>query len=219
MNQNHGTLSNMMPSSDWLASQGRFALNITGATSYVACGARAGDLTETLPFSVSLWVRCNSLGNYSFRGMLSRDASKPYAFSIRGSGDRWSLLTDGIEVVSSTAITTGVWHHITWTLRTSERTLFLNGVQNFQSTASYTIPANGDELRIGTDYIPSEMNSDRIINGQMDDIRIYNRVLLPQEIHLLSRRRGIAYEMSPRCWSSSAVQFNRRRRLLIGASS
>jgi hypothetical protein len=58
------------------------------------------------------------------------------------------------------------------------------------------------------------------LNGQIDDLRLYSRILSAQEIRLLASRRGIAYEMAPRRRSSVQVAaFNRRRRLLIGAGS
>jgi hypothetical protein len=57
------------------------------------------------------------------------------------------------------------------------------------------------------------------LDGMVDDVWYYHRELSPKTHELLASRRGIAYELAPRRRSSSAVQFNRRRRLLIGASS
>ena len=54
--------------------------------------------------------------------------------------------------------------------------------------------------------------------GNLDDVRVYNRLLSGWEIKLLATRRGIAYEMASRRRSSvQVVTGNRRRRLLIGA--
>jgi hypothetical protein len=59
----------------------------------------------------------------------------------------------------------------------------------------------------------------RYTDGMLDDVRFYNRMLSAKEARILASRRGIAYELAPRRRSSSAVQFNRRRRLLVGAHS
>jgi len=42
-------------------------------------------------------------------------------------------------------------------------------------------------------------------------MRIYNRALTPQEIRLLASRRGIAYELAPRNWSSQQIAAYRAR--------
>jgi hypothetical protein len=58
--------------------------------------------------------------------------------------------------------------------------------------------------------------------GQIDDIRIYNRALTPSEIQLLytgGRGVGLMPERIKHRRKTTAAAFNRRRRILIGASS
>ena len=91
--------------------------------------------------------------------------------------------------------------------------LYLNGQQ--EATANFSNDAPSVANQIG-----GQLSSNfGFSNAVIDDVRIYNRALSPQEIRILATRRGIAYEMAPRRRSSSAVQFNRRRRLLLGASN
>ena len=55
--------------------------------------------------------------------------------------------------------------------------------------------------------------------GSVETFAIWNRVLQPNEAIQLSLRPSCLHELAPRRRSSSAVQFNRRRRLLLGASN
>jgi hypothetical protein len=83
------------------------------------------------------------------------------------------------------------------------------------NAATAAMPSGTGEIRVGR----QQNSANSFLNGSIYEIRIYSRELAPQEVSVLSLRPGIAYELAPRRRSSSAVQFNRRRRLLIGASS
>jgi hypothetical protein len=64
-------------------------------------------------------------------------------------------------------------------------------------------------------------NNSSFFPGQLDDWRIYNRALTPQEIQLLytgGRGAGLAPERIKHRRKTTAAAFNRRRRILIGAS-
>jgi len=91
--------------------------------------------------------------------------------------------------------------------------LYLNGVllSSF-SGVLYSTPSQLSTLWLGK-YVTGGFAT----SGSVYDLSIFNRNV-ERHVGLLSRRLGIAYELAPRRRSSS-VQFNRRRRLLIGASS
>ena len=206
----NGTLTNMDAPTDWVRSQGLYALDFDGTNDFISLGSRAGDLTETIPFTVSAWALARTTG--SNRGLLSRDASSPYALSIRFNfGSTLNVLCDGVEITGPT-ITTDVWFHSVFTFATSLRRIYLNGVQSVESTASYTITANNDELRIGTDFNAA---SDRVWDGLIGEITIWNRALTAGEIQQLYRlgRGGMFRARRDVVFGSTA---NRRRRLLTG---
>ena len=191
--RNWGTLTNMDAATDWVVSGGRYALDFDGVDDIVDVGVRGGDLTETIPFSVSMWALARATAQND--GLISRDQSGPFAFAVRfNGGAEITLLTDGVNFTGPT-ITTNVWFHLAVVLAPSLRQFYLNGRLTHETTAAYTVTANSDVLRIGCDFNPA---ADRCWNGLIDDVRIYNRPLNSNEARLLATRRGIAYERRKR---------------------
>jgi hypothetical protein len=212
---NWGTLTNMDNATDWVVDGGQYALDFDGTNDFISLGAKAGDLTETLPFSVSAWALARTTG--SFRGLLSRDFSGPYPVAIRFSwGSTLNVLCDGVELTGPT-VSANVWFHYLVVFAPSLRRIYLNGVQSIESTASYSITANNDELRIGTDYIAA---SDRVWDGLIGEITIYNRALNANEVRdLYLLGRGGMFKRrrrSQRRAIEQALSGVRRRRLLTG---
>ena len=211
---NHGTLTNMT-SEDWVVSGGAGALDFDGVNDYVDCGVNAGNLTEKSTFSVSAWALARQTGGANtFRGLISRAQSSPYPFSIRfnTSGSVLRLVTDDTELLGPT-ITANQWFHITVVLAPSSRKIYFNGNLVTESTASYSITANDNKLYIGTDYVPQ---SDRVWDGQVDDVRIYNRALTPPEIRLLASKRGIGLRSQKQTMFYQFPSGSKRRRILTG---
>jgi hypothetical protein len=94
-------------------------------------------------------------------------------------------------------------------------------------TSSVWVAGKRDNTNTGDSEIDSGVNwricSDAFfglsLSGQLLELRLYNRAISSAEHRLLAVRPGISHELAPRRRSSSAVQFNRLRRLLVGASS
>ena len=96
--------------------------------------------------------------------------------------------------------------------------IFINGVESTTTDptgASGLITFDSASLWVGR---RQNGTGDIPFSGQIHDLRI-NNAFAPSLCRLYDTRRGIAYELAPRRRSSSAVQFNRRRRLLLGAQS
>jgi hypothetical protein len=205
----------MSPADDWVRSSGPYALDFDGSNDYVSCGIQAGNLTESASFSVSIWGYPRAFS--TFTALMSRNVSSPFPFALRvPSGGNLSLSCDGVQIAGSITSAANQWHHYACTITPGRRILYVNGLVAADSTAAYTITANNDELRIGTDYIPA---ADRCWNGLIDDVAIYNRALTAGEIRTLSRRRGIAYEARRnQDYGSSGFQaaWARQRAQLIG---
>jgi hypothetical protein len=218
---NHGTLTNMDAGTDWVASQGKYALNFDA----VDDGVALQNVTITAaPFTICAWFRVADVTAY--RTIFSLNAigadSNYYALQSRGdvSGDPLEFLVRSslgpVAVRTSTSVVAGVWQFACAVEASpTDHRVYLNGAGVGSSTTART-PTGLDTATIGL-YRGSV--PDGAFNGDIDDVRVFNRALSVSEIRLLATRRGIAYEMAPRRRSSSAVQFNRRRRLLIGASS
>jgi len=226
----HSVLTNMDPATDWVTtSQGRYALDFDGSNDRVETASRtAGQFLGNQPFSVSVWFRATSFGRVlvARRGASPLDPSE-WALFAGGSGTPFAYLLDGVSY--GTRLGTGgtagrlvanTWHHMvmTWSGGTTYTsvTFWVDGKidaqNNVDSSGAFaSIKSASLPLTIGSEYVGTHLN------GQISDVRLYRRILSPSEIRSLALRPGIAYELAPRRRASSAVAFNRRRRLLVGA--
>lgn len=219
-NGRHGTLTNMDPGTDWVPSGGDYCLDFDGTNDYVSLGTSAS--FSPSPMSIAFWLKMNATPVAS-DGVLGRMSTASWndgygvywssASVIRFWIGLYSYRYGQISVASPTS-----WNHIVceWVAGTSPE-IYLDGVKGTNNSQTFTTQtATSTELTIGRTFSDSYN-----INGQIDDLRIYNRVLSAREKSNLGSRRGIAYELAPRRRSSVQVSaaFNRRRRLLIGASS
>jgi len=108
------------------------------------------------------------VGTGYFIGYISATAS--LGFDCGGSGQRW---TTGYVPPTGT----GTWTHIVLTCSLAgELTLYVNGVATGTppSPVSRATFADAAGLRLGRD---SQSSASYILNGALDDVRIYNRVL------------------------------------------
>jgi hypothetical protein len=88
--------------------------------------------------------------------------------------------------LTSPAINSGVWHHIVATADGTTFTLYINGSQVAQGTRTRTESNATESFTIGG---PAEGNV-YILNGSMDDVRVYSRAISAAEVRSL-------YEGSP----------------------
>lgn len=207
----HGAFTNMV-ATDWTISGGRHALSTNVAASdqcitAVGSGATISDST------LSMWLRFTA---YSVYGNIpfNSGTGTSYYFQIMTSGT--AISTDSPSfTIPSTAWTDGAWRHVSFACDTAGTRVYINGVQVASSASKIPGTIDATQILIGRYFAGTSWSH----KGQVDDIRTYRRALAAKEIAFLASRRGIAYELAPRRRSSSAVQFNRRRRLLIGAGS
>lgn len=191
---NNGTLTAMDASTDWVASDGQLALDFDGTDDYVNIGAHAVYCQSRM--SVVFWLKANVTPT-AFDGILGKTNGNSWnqgwgcfwdtTSTIRFFGDDW-----GTNYSSSGTIAIGVWYHVTGVFDATNVTLYING--RAQTSGSYgaetTLGAATDPLEFGRLGTGDTYN----FNGQLDDIRIYDRVLSISEIGVLARRRAIAYE-------------------------
>lgn len=207
----HGTLTTMDAASDWVIDSGRYALDFDGTNDTVDCGSGFSGANV----SVSLWANAaastafmTAFGNSS--GGLTVDGSITIGLNAASA---WRIATEngtGFVTITSTGPVVGSWEHFVWTAQGSSMQFWRNAVS--VGVATNTLTANW--MPFAT-YLGSMENGSRWWNGKVDDVRIYNRILSANEIRLLSRRRGIAYEMEPpRRNSEQAAAAAARARLL-----
>jgi hypothetical protein len=81
------------------------------------------------------------------------------------------------SVAATTALPVNTWTHLAVTYGGGFMRFFVNGVQVTQVAQTGNLTASNNPLRLGGNSLWGEFFA-----GQMDDVRIYNRVLTAGEI-------------------------------------
>ena len=214
----YGNHSTDVSVSQWGVSEGKYRTGFTGSESYTI--PHAAQLLPSTALSVMVFARVNNLTGNPF--LIDKNFSTSFYMQLYGTNqiEFGAVFSAGGYVNSGTnaySLNTpqcfiGTFNSVQDTIR-----VYINGIQTVVSTsATAAMPSGTGTIRVGRQQ--SAVQS--FLNGSIYEIRIYSRELSQQEAALLSLRPGISQELAPRRRSSVQVAgFNRRRRLLIGASS
>jgi hypothetical protein len=187
-NGNNGALTNMDSSTDWVAGKIGNALDFDGVNDYVSCPDNSS-LQLTGDLTLSFWIKPTSVGTRR-QNPLDKSYSGEFALNIETSGQLsyyhhrtaspyyWCYYTTNMSIQSS------VWQHIVVTRDATTRIVkfHYNGVLT-DTSPDYTTAAlpvaSASPVLIGKGY-------SNCFTGQMDDMRIYARVLSQAEITKLA---------------------------------
>lgn len=213
----HGTLTNMA-STSWVASGGKGALNFDGVDDYVATPVNS----QSFLF-ISAWVNFTSSG--SIRQIYTADnagSNRRWQFRWNGTGIQLIVFrsSDGSNsnAVFTSAVNSGTWRHVAGSWDGQTIVVFVDGISRASQSFSGVpigVGTNSD-ARIGGDAIASNYFS-----GQIDDVRVYNRVLTASEVlqmYIRGRGFGLAPERNRRRGSTAGFKayWHRRQSQLIG---
>ena len=179
----------------WTAGKMGNALNFTsdggtsgGNASYVSVPTSSA-LSNSKSLTWEAWIYPTAVStDQMFLG--SSSASDNY-FRISSSALFFSM-NNGTQqtLAGSTALTNNKWHHVaaTYDNSTFEMKIYLNGVLDASQTLSggNSNPGSGGQLFVGI-FTTSDT---RGFAGKMDEVKIYNRALSPEEIRLQYLRTG-----------------------------
>ena len=202
--QNHGTLTNMAAASAW----GAKSLLFDNVDDYVNCGT-SSILGGSAPFSVSCWFNTSLVSDYQVFVSKTVTGSDGWQIGIFSSKAYFQINTTfntggGTPVVST-------WNHVVGTWDGTTIRCYLNGGAP-NTVAVSTITPSSNALWIGG----VQTSTTAPMNGMLDDIRVYNRVVNAREIALLGTRRGISYDLRRSSVGSALSTGIRRRRILMG---
>jgi len=181
-NENNGTLTG---SPQWAAGMLGGALRV-GGNDWVDCG-NVLELTQAI--TIACWVNPDAPGGE--QGFVGRTGN--YAFKGHGTGVRFT--TPGILDHSSTNITlqAGTWQHVAATFVPSQSEgliFYYNGEETERQTSS-AISAGSGPLLIG-----SNQWGENLV-GMIDDVRVYDHILTPEEVAEAMRGTDPALASNP----------------------
>ena len=172
-------------SQNYWNSAGTFAGN---NSSYVSL-PNSSTVNITGSFTIEAWINPASLSGAS-KGIISKGGtlgtSLIYAMRLNSTG-RISFITNGgsrLSSKASSAITINSWTHVSSTYNSSTNvfSIYLNGVLDTSATVpGFTPNSNTDSLFIGIS------GSSTPFNGQIDEVRLWNRVLSAGEVNQYMR--------------------------------
>ncbi len=182
---NHpGTLINM-DDNDWVAGKFSTGLDFNGVDDYVEFTGYKG-ITGSSPRTCTAWVRTTTIGVIMHWG-------------VNVLGGRWTMVVDsgghlrqevgGGAIVGSTVVGDGKWHHVAAASDGGDigtTILYVDGIrETLTTTASRTIDTqSAGDATIGT------MSGSLCFAGVIDEVRIYARLLSPDEIARLGQPGG-----------------------------
>jgi hypothetical protein len=143
-------------------------------------------------FTITCWVNADDT-SAAIDWIVTRTgtAQNGYAIYRQGATIRGGLKTDtgSWAGVTSSTITAETWYFVTLTWNGSQVELFLDGVSQGTAPTTGTLSAPYDRnMRIGCD----SGSWDSLWEGEIDDIRLYDRVLTNQEISDLFTWEGVS---------------------------
>ena len=196
-NSHPGTLTN---GPTWGAGKYGQGINLDGSNDYINLADHADyTLTPTVSYTWSAWVRNNNFNQWSTIWSQTLSTSSFFYFYAHSSADpEAGPVTNGISVYwysgssklvlhsNNNVLTTGTWSYVTVTYnasvaQASRFTIYVNGADVTNRTdvvSSGTIAAiDPTNIRVGSNQPYGEY-----LNGSVDEIRYYRRLLSVSEI-------------------------------------
>ncbi len=191
---NHGTLTDMDPATDWVGSLHGGALDFDGTDDFVSVG-NDRSLNDLPALTVSAWVNLRADGNLESvvskaatggtgaRDLLGQSTVNRLRFAIdRSAGDLEVRSTVGDGYVLAE------WHHyaVAWdgTFTATNVRMYRDGVE-----LGHSLDTDGSGDAVSDAALPLNIGSLRTnsfrLDGQIDDVRIYNRALSVDEVRQL----------------------------------
>jgi hypothetical protein len=176
---NHGTING---DPLWVAGFDGDALEFDNAGDFISIDGYKG-IMGTNPFTITAWIKTTTNGQMISWG--STGAGQRIEFRINGGRLRFD--TNGGNVQGDTNVLDNQWHHVALTVQANatissgDITFYLDGQDDTRTssdTDTINLTSNFD-VKFGQMY---DFSSSRWFIGTIDDVRIYSKVLTPEEI-------------------------------------
>jgi hypothetical protein len=186
------------------------AYDFDGTDDYINLTDQPFDIYDD--FSVSFWAKMDAESDYAFVASKATGSGSNSGWFIQSRAannqDRWQVdvYNSGWKQIStSIGWDTTYWHHVAFTYGSNLVRLYVDGEERNSTSVSGSITANDIPLKIGGTHLGGNYN----FNGKMDEVRIYNRSLTPEQIkahYNLEYNRIVSNEtLSGENWSATVT--------------
>jgi len=183
---NHGTLTNMDPPTDWMwvPELGRWGLDLDNSNDYVLLPGSSIVGPGNLTFAA--WMKSTQTGNDEW--IISEGGSTAFVGLCLGVGlVRGSVRNDASSTVNNQQVTAylndGNWHHLAMTINNGYLECFGDGQSTGAAVAIPSLPITLVNAAVGCLYRSTPSN---YFGGSLADILKFNRALAPAEIQQLA---------------------------------
>jgi len=158
------------------------------------------DMNTTNEVTVAMWI--NRDGNPDDTVALLQHSNESYNLNLLGGDTPAFTVYDGDwhTARAPSVIRPHEWHHVVGTFNGSGVTLYVDGNQVDSEGADW-VESTGQPLRIGAN--PGNAEN---FDGQVDDVRVYNRSLSDTEVERLSEPSGSAQLVTD--WQSGSTSYD-----------
>jgi hypothetical protein len=166
----------------WVPGKYGTALSFNGLNNYVDVPANSV-LFPTNAITIEFWVNITStnINATSFMGFVCRNTRTNGLQVIKNWGDgRVFFETPGVgNLVSTIALTPGVWNQVVCVLvSSSSATIYINGQQQ-GTNGGWALPTTSMDYWFGRAAVGT---TNPYLNGSLDEVHIYNRALSVSEV-------------------------------------
>lgn len=184
---NHGTLYG----STWTAGKRGSALSFDGVDDRIEVPDNTGILDDIAAISIEFWVYLNTLKNYEV--FISKNSWNCYICHTDLLGILyWGVNGSAVRINKAAGFIIEAWYHYVLVSTGTQLLVYRNGVLLDSVNKITAVPDTAGDLHIGADH-----DDTNVVDGIIDEVRIYNRALTAEEAKrhynselLLGRRMG-----------------------------
>lgn len=182
--KNNGAFTNMSVGADWVTTPIGWAVDVDGSNDYLNVGSHSSlNITSEMTVVITTKIPTQP-GGSSYRVIMGfYNVSSPYQGFAIGIGSisnngKISYYTNnhGAWVVSSSTVDDSLWHHIAVAVDGSNCRFYIDGSSD--ASPASDVPSS----YTGTRCIGSRSNGTQNFQGEIEQVRIYKRLLTQSEI-------------------------------------